>query len=80
VQVNEDTQHTSFCPGCGKRRGLGETHKLNMSGWGEGGGGNVQETMADVHNGGITQDERTLVPTRESNALVRQMPQEAVMR
>ena len=51
-----------------------------MSGWGEGGGGNVQETMADVHNGGITQDERTLVPTRESNALVRQMPQEAVMR
>jgi len=58
----------------------GETDKLNMNGWGEGGGGNVQETMADVHNGGITQDERTLVPTRESNALVRQMPQEAVMR
>jgi len=45
----------------------GETDKLNMSGWGDGSGGNVQETMADVHNGGITQDERTLVPTRESN-------------
>ena len=39
-----------------------------MSGWGEGDGGNVQETMADVHYGGITQDERTLVPTRELNA------------
>ena len=26
-----------------------ETDKVDWSGWGEGGGGNVQGTMADVH-------------------------------
>ena len=47
--ISEDTQHISSCQGVANDVEWGETDKLNMSGWGEGGGGNVQGTMADVH-------------------------------
>jgi hypothetical protein len=49
-----------------------------MSGCGEGGGGNVQETMADVQESHKTSGRLFKLVNRMH--MVRQMPQEGVMR